>query len=253
MNSYSKKKVAMMIGAVVAFVGIIVVSSIILMGMRGIDSRLIIDNIESCSAGITDTAKKNTFDNLYNLVVEQDKIEGINRKSDGKYHAELRTETCKTTEFKSEDVVSSYTTEAMVDIIDRNYSFKISYVWVKKDNNEVDLGEILAICPEEDELKNGEFNCSENVMVTTEFENDAILYVLPYIGDGYTLYSKVGVKDEKEYRIIVIEYKPPESIYLNGALSTFKEEKKQDAIDYLTSQGIDVDKYPIEETYYVFH
>lgn len=246
MEKYSRKKILIMLGMAVGFILIVVVISIVMMFLNQKRYRIAIDNLNDCSVGISENSKDNLYTILFNIIKNQNEVEE-KKTQEELYHAYFRSDTCKTT------VAGEYKfTSGILDIENAGYSYKIEYYWVEKDPKEgIDLGTVTAVCLKESELKYGSFNCADNSLTTTEFDSDIILRVTPYIGDGFTIYPRVGKKEDgTEYYYINIEYKPSDEVYINDRVDSFKASRKQMAIDYLTDNGVTIDNYPIVETFW---
>lgn len=249
MEEISKKRLLILIGGVLGFVGIIIIVSIIIMRLNDTKYKVIIDNVDSCSAGISGYSKDTLFTNAYKIVSEQNAVE--EKDTEETYHAIFRDGTCETEEYTSMDKIISYNTSAILDVEELGYSFRIIFNWVKDDvKQDIDLGTPDVLCLDVSELKYGEFNCESNPLATSLFELDPILDVLPHFGDRYSMRPRVDTdKDGNSYYTIVIEYDPLESTYVNDLLDAFVAERKADAKQYLANNGINIDNYKVEETY----
>lgn len=247
MENYSKKRL-MSVGMVsVGFVVVVIAVSVIMMILNSPRYNLVIDNLESCSSNIDNESKENLFSGVYDVITQQNIVNNKENKKDGAYHALFRDETCQSEEY------SNYSfTSAIIDIEEAGYSYRVEYYWKKNGiKEEIDIGRVVALCLKENELKYGSFNCGENTMITSEFENDMILKVLPYIGDGFTIYPRIGENvDGTEYYYINIEYKPSDDIYINDKIDEFRTEKYEVAVKYLTEKGLNLDNYPIKESFW---
>ena len=116
------------------------------------------------------------------------------------------------------------------------------------------MGSVEATCLNPGDLLYGEFNCKANSMILTKTDLDPILDVLPYFGDHYTIKPQLSTDNNgNQFYVINIEYNPPDSVYLGDNFESYIAERKQSALDYLQGQGIDLNNYKIEETYYYIH
>ena len=249
MEEIPRKKILTLLGIVAAFIGVIVIISVVLMNLDNNKFKVIIKNVGECSDGISGYSKDVLFGNAYKLVKEQNNIEG--KYSIETYEASFREGSCKTETYNGTDNIVSYDTSAILDIEELGYSYQVEYSWVKDNvGQDIDLGSMYAMCLNPGDLIFGDFDCESNPMVMTEMDLDPILSILPYFGDHYTI--QPAIDGDGKYKIVV-EYDPPESVYLDGDLGTYVAERKQSAIDYLKEQGIELENYKLEETYYYVH
>ena len=207
--------------------------------------KVIIDNIKSCSQGISTTSKDLLGTQLYSYINSQNNI--TNTTNSNTYHATLRESSCKTKEFKDDKGVS-YQTTAIIDFQSLLYSYKVTYNWTKNTNipKELDLGSIALYCLPEQDLIYSNFDCESLPNIKTE--SDPILSALPYFNQYFSVIPTTSTDSTSGYGII-ITYNPSEEVYLSGNTDTFEQETNQIIEQYFLENNIDLDNYTITKKY----
>lgn len=243
-----KKRLA--IGLVATFL-IACIAIVIYCILTNNNRKVIITNLDSCATDMPADDRDDLFRKLYDFVEAQNQTNS--KSSQPHYDAVIRTDSCQNKSYEYEGQ-KSYTATAILDIESAKQSYQISFNWVKSSEisiENIDLGSVQVSCLTQNELIYGDFNCDQNPLInSTGSDNDPILAILPYFGDGFSLSPTLSADSASGYSII-ITYDPPESVYLGGTLETFQNERKQMAENYLESQNIDISRYTFIEKYAV--
>lgn len=138
-----------------------------------------------------------------------------------------------------EEKTGIHSVEFIVDSESLKQSYMITYQWA--DNENVDLPEwgTAVKCLPEDKIIYKDFKCKDMFKEMSENIDESLSKVLPYNGDYYRI-SQYPDGDNTNISI---------QIMINNNSTRTKErfeEYKEDALEWLKSNGVNVDKYRID-------
>ncbi|MFV0484708.1 MAG: hypothetical protein ACK5MU_00535 [Candidatus Saccharimonadales bacterium] len=210
---------------------------------------VVIDNIDTCAERLPGSRKDAVFRNLYSYVEKQNEVNGV--ETARTYHAVVRSDSCKVTEYESDSYLN-YNAKFIMDIEELGYSYRVNFSWVKSGDAKhpnLDLGSVNVNCLLDDDLIYGEFGCEKNSLIlTADSGGDAILALLPYFGDGYMLTPTLSSSSASGYTII-LTFDPPSSVYMDGSYDTFREGRRAMMREFLKENDIDIDDYELAENF----
>lgn len=238
---YIKRRKVLAVSIVAIFI-VVVIASIFGAYFNQKDKRVLISGLDSCLTNSRGSDRDLIVKEVYRRVNEQNIFRGI--KSESSYDASVRKDSCKLTE--SVEYEQRFTSSNfIVDIPSLQYSFRVRYNYIPTNIPEnktiyVDLGSVSLYCLNEDEVIYPDFGCGETGMIHDE--PDPITKINGDVSDGcYLNYTTSGTS--KSGYAVILEYKPKESVYLDGKYGEFKKKCYADAMQRLKDEGIDLGNY----------
>lgn len=133
-----------------------------------------------------------------------------------------------------------------IDSVEQSYIVEYFYGQIEGMNEMEGDASVTLYCIEEPDLiKYPDFRCQAN----RDFvKPDAISYVLPKVFDGFIADYTYSASSESGYAVVV-EYDPPESVYMSGQVGTYKTEKMNELKEYLKKAGLNPDRYEYIEKF----
>lgn len=133
-----------------------------------------------------------------------------------------------------------------IDAVKQSYITEYFYGGLEGMNEMEREASVTLYCIEEPDLvKYPDFRCEAN---RDYVKPDAIVYLLPKQFDGFEADYTYSLTSESGYAVVV-EYDPPESVYMSGQVETYKAEKMNELKEYLKKAGLDPDAYEYIEKF----
>lgn len=193
-----------------------------------------ISNLDTLVKNISDDRKNDIVSGLNNIIkINNDNIDTSKIKD-----AVIRKESNQQSSSSGE---SRYTGTFIVDIPSLQQSYRLTYSYTRNRDDTFSSGyPVIASCLSEKEYIYQEFNCKNPTYTIEPEAHTALEGKLPYTSSFYTITS--GSEDTGKPRLVI-------QIMMNHNSTATKKaflQYSKDAVNWLKSQGADINNYTIE-------
>lgn len=240
------KRIAILAGAVVAIIFIIIIISTIVNFVQSRERVIFIKDFSTCASGIPGDTEQTAKRNFYDYVEAQLKLAGRESEIATNYEGVVRADSCELDSFVDEKNHTGYNASFILDIESLGLSYGAVLSYVKSGEPalvDVDLGTPSLLCLEKKDLIYGEFDCKDNplIQIGTDATFRSAETFFPYSDGEHFL---VDLIDDSKLTLI---FTPSEEVYLNGEVGEFYKKYLAEIESYLKSKGYDIKDFELIE------